>query len=77
MKLSKQYFKGFTSMALPLIECNSLRSPYPVFVGTNLFHLESFGTFAFCYLTRNLQKKQILVHRNSVVVPLDLEILGL
>lgn len=64
-------------MALLIIECNSLRSPYPVFVGTNLFHLESFGTFAFCYLTCNLQKKQILAHCNSVITPLDLKILGL
>lgn len=44
---------------------NNLKSAYPVLVGTNLLHLESFWTFAFCYLTRHLEKQQILLRHHS------------
>lgn len=34
------------------------KSPYPVLVGANLLHLESFWTFALCDLTRHLEKNK-------------------
>lgn len=39
-----------------------LPAAYPVFVGANLFHLESFGTFAFGHLARYLKEDETLVY---------------
>lgn len=46
-------------------QSDNLKSAYPVLVGTNLLHLESFWTFTFCYLTRHLEKQQILLRHRS------------
>lgn len=46
-------------------QSNNVKSAYPVLVGTNLLHLESFWTFTFCYLTCHLEKQQILLRHHS------------
>lgn len=43
----------------------TLKYAYPVLVGTNLLHLESFWTFTFRYLTCDLEKQQILLRHHS------------